>query len=354
MKATLLSRTVKPATGKPVIGVFAPCDPRIDAASRERSTNIIKHTAESLAGKIKLPDGTAAEVVYSDVLIDAESQADQVASQFKEAGVSVLVCVPDTWSFPQLTTISLFSHFPKDTPINFTTGNSATRPGVVYTHATSGAIAQYGKLTHINVGKWPDAGQNPEMSPATLKALVDWCYAAVTFQGLKGKRVVVFGHDSMGMETALPHVLETRNQFGIEVTRLDMKLLADMLQKESYDKEELKKLRTWLEGHAGDRLELPDGEKDSKLLDQSLALYLIVRDLMKDIDAIGGGFMSQLEWGSDDRGIQLPVADIMESLFNSTFDHNGPKAVQPFATEADVQALLTQLFMTWQIGRAHV
>ncbi|AWW30868.1 hypothetical protein DN752_12420 [Echinicola strongylocentroti] len=350
MKATLLSRSVKPATGKPVIGVFAPCDPRIDAASRERSTNIIKHTAESLAGKITLPDGTAAEVVYSDVLIDAESQADQVARQFKEAGVSVLVCVPDTWSFPQLTTISLLSHFPKDIPINFTTGNSATRPGVVYTHATSGAIAQYGKLTHINVGKWPDEGQNPQMSAPTLQALVDWCYAAVTFQGLKGKRVVVFGHDSMGMETALPHIMETRNQFGIEVTRLDMKLLADMLKKESYDKTELKKLRAWLEEHAGDRIELPEGEKDSELLDQSLALYLIVRDLMREIDAVGGGFMSQLEWGSDDRGIQLPVADIMESLFNSTFDHNGPKAVQPFATEADVQALLTQLFMTWLSG----
>lgn len=350
MEAKLLSRDTRATTGKPVIGVFAPCDPRIDAASRERSTNIIKHAASQLAGKIQLPDGSAAEVVYSDVLIDAEAQADLVARQFKEAGVNILVCVPDTWSFPQLTTISLLSHFPKDIPINFTTGNSATRPGVVYTHATNGAIAQYGKLAHINVGKWPDAGQSPEMSADTLEALVDWCFAAATFQGLKGKRVVVFGHDSMGMETALPHVMETRNQFGIEITRLDMKLLADMLQKESYDKEELQKLRSWLDSHAADRIELPESAKDSELLDKSLALYLIVRDLMRELDAVGGGFMSQLEWGSDARGIQLPVADIMESLFNSTFDHNGPKPVIPFATEADVQALLTQLFMTWLSG----
>ena len=77
---------------------------------------------------------------------------------------------------------------------------------------------------------------------------------------------------------------------------------------------------------------------------------MIVRDLMKDLNAVGGGFMSQLEWGSDARGIPQPVADIMESLFNSTFDHNGPKAVIPYATEADVQALLTQLFMTWLSG----
>jgi len=40
----------------------------------------------------------------------------------------------------------------------------------------------------------------------------------------------------------------------------------------------------------------------------------------------------------------------MESLFNSTFDHKGRKAVIPFATEADVQGLLTMLFFTWLSG----
>jgi L-fucose isomerase len=46
----------------------------------------------------------------------------------------------------------------------------------------------------------------------------------------------------------------------------------------------------------------------------------------------------------------LPVADVMESFFNSTFDHNGKKAALPYATEADVQALLTMLFMTYLSG----
>ena len=90
----------------------------------------------------------------------------------------------------------------------------------------------------------------------------------------------------------------------------------------------------------------PADDADDQRLDQSLAMYLIVRDMIKDLNAIGGGFMSQLEWGSDLRGIPLPVADIMESLFNSTFDHNGKKSVVPFATEADVQALLTQMMFT--------
>ncbi len=333
----------------PAIGVFATCDPRIDKASRERAQNIIGMTADVLADSVRLPNGDPVQVVWSPVLVDSEQQADIVARQFKENGVSILVAALDTWAFPQLTLISLLQQFPADTPINLTCGNSGPKPGVVFAHASSGALSQYGKLVHLNVGNWADTGQNPKMSPATAKALTDWAFAAVTTQGLKGRRVVVFGHDSMGMETALAHVMQTRNTYGVEITRLDMKLLADMVNKKAYDAKELKALRAWIDQHVGKNLEVPTAE-DSKRFDQSLAMYLIVRDVMAELNAVGGGFMSQLEWGSDRRGTPLPVADAMESLFNSTFDHNGPKTPTPYATEADCQGLLTQLFFTWLTG----
>ena len=348
MKATKLTNKEIDMTELPVIGIFATCDPRIDKDSRTRAKNIVKMAANQIAGHVVSPDKKEIPVVYSEILVDGERQADQVSVQFKKAGVNIIICVPDTWAFPQLTVMSLLAHFPNDTPFNFTTGNSGPRPGVVFTHATNGALAQSGRLSHINVGSWNDVGIDPVMTKKTKESLIDWCYAAVTFQALKGKRVVVFGHDSMGMETALPHVSATRNQFGIEITRLDMKLLSDMLTKKSYDERELLKLKKWIKSDCL-KIEIPE-ETDEDNLDKSLALYLIVRDMMKELNAVGGGFMSQLEWGSDSRGIPLPVADIMESLFNSTFDHNGPKEVIPYATEADVQALLTQLFMTWLSG----
>jgi L-fucose isomerase len=153
----------------------------------------------------------------------------------------------------------------------------------------------------------------------------------------------------MGMETALQHIIPTRNSFGIEITRLDMKLLADMLAKKAYDAKELKALRGWCNRYIGKRIELPDEKVDQQFND-SLAMYLITRDIMEDLQAVGGGFMSQLEWSSDPRVIPLPVADAMESLFNSTFDHNGRKAPLAYATEADNQGLLTQLFMTYLSG----
>ncbi|HOM82789.1 MAG TPA: hypothetical protein PLZ94_13480 [Armatimonadota bacterium] len=338
------------ATAKtPVIGVFATGDPRIDQASRDRAVNIVEMAANVIAGGVKLPDGTSVPVVYSPVLVDGEREADIVARQFQAEGVDILVCVPDTWAFPQLGLISLVSQFPEETPLNLTCGNSGPRPGVVLTHAANGAFSQYGRLVHINVGTWPDTGQNPQMTPATAKSLIDWVYAAVTRQAIRGRRVVIFGHDSMGMETALAHVIPTRQTFGLEITRLDMKLLADMLQKKAYDAKELEALRAWLFEHVGPRIEIRD-DADRERLDQGLAMYLITRDLLKDLNAVGGGFMNQLEWGSDRRGIPLPVADVMESLFNSSFDHNGPKPPLPFATEADTQALLTMLAFTYLGG----
>jgi L-fucose/D-arabinose isomerase len=349
-KAIAVSASVeKFERNTPAIGVFATSDPRIDEEARQRCRNICQMVADTLAECVKLPDGSPAKVVWTPVLVDGEAQADIVAKQFQDAGVKVLVCAPDTWAFPQLTVISLLAQFPKDTPINFTCGNSGPKPGVVFAHAINGAVAQYGKLSHLNVGSWPDTGLNPVMSNATAQALIDWAHAALATQALKGRRVVIFGHDSMGMETALAHVIPTRRQFGVEITRLDMKLLADMLNKKAYDAGELKTLRGFVDQHLGKRLELRD-DVDAGRFDQSLALYLITRNLLKDLNAVGGGFMSQLEWGSDLRGIPLPVADAMESFFNSTFDHNGRKVPTPFATEADVQGLLTMLFFSALTG----
>jgi len=346
-KRLAASTKAKPRTV--TFGVCATSDPRIDKESRQRCVNILEMVAQTIASKVKMPSGEPVAVVYSPVLIDGEKQADIVASQFKAAGVDALVCAPDTWAFPQLTLMSLLAQLPADVPVNITCGNSGPKPGVVYAHAVTGALAQSGRMVSLNVGTWPDTGANPKMTEGTANLLIHWCYAALTVAGLKGRRVVLFGHDSMGMETALAHVIPTRRTFGLEIARLDMKLLVDMLAKGAYDRKELDALCKWVKKHLGDRIDLsqPDGQVK---FTQGLALYLIMRDLLADLNAVGGGFMNQLEWGSDRRGIPLPICDAAESLFNSTFDHRGTKAPVPFATEADVQGLLTMLFMTWLSG----
>ena len=139
-KAIALSDSTKYERNTPAIGVFVAGDPRIDAESRQRCVNICKMVADTLAARVKLPDGSPAKVVWAPTLVDGEPQADLVAKQFQDAGVKVLVCAPDTWAFPQLSVISLLQQFPADTPINFTCGNSGPKPGVVFAHAVNGAI----------------------------------------------------------------------------------------------------------------------------------------------------------------------------------------------------------------------
>lgn len=329
-------------------GVCATCDPRVDNDARKRTQIIVEKIAKEIANTVNVPSEDDIKVVWTPILIDSEKEADEVAKQFKTEGVNIIVCTPDTWAFPQLTLMSLMAHFPPSTPLNITCGNSAPKPGVVFAHAVNGAFAQQGRLTHLNIGSWTDKGMNPDIKPETITALIDWCYAAATFVGLKGKRIVSFGHDSMGMETALTHVNATRNTFGLEITRLDMKLLSDKLQKKDYDKQELKELRHWVDSKLGN-VEINTATEDNNL-NQSLSMYLIMRDLLTDINAVGGAFMNQLEWGSDPRAIALPICDLAESLFNSTVDHNGQKKPVAFGTENDIQGTLTMLFKTWLTG----
>ena len=78
-------------------------------------------------------------------------------------------------------------------------------------------------------------------------------------------------------------------------------------------------------------------------LKEELKLYLTLRDRMASLNCIGGGWTSQLAWGSDLTGTPMACADIAEALFNSTFDHRGKKAAIPFATENDLQGLLTMV-----------
>ena len=144
IQAICLPEIKKAIPKQPVIGVFSPCDPRIDDVSRKRAQNITAMVANQISGKVLLPDKALVDVVYSSILVDSEPQADVVAQQFRQAGVNILVCAPDTWAFPQLTAISLLQQFPKDTPINITCGNSGPKPGYEkypYPHPLRGDVS---------------------------------------------------------------------------------------------------------------------------------------------------------------------------------------------------------------------
>ncbi len=358
----------------PTLGVFVPCDPRIDEVSRTRAFNIGRMTARLLAKNLRLPDGSTPNIFYCSHLVDSEETADSGAREMKEAGVGGIFIVPDTWFFPGKSAMALTAHFPPDTPLACVGGNNAPKPGVVGIDALVGAYAQTGRLCHMIIGNMPETGLEPEFDQETARDIVDLGYAMLTRVALRGKRYLSIDTDSMQMETALNQVHAVRKYFGLESTRESMKIFADMLHKKGgYDPEELKALRDWVinvkfknriftntEEIIKSRKAVLTGldtvkppaltAEDRKKLDEGLALYLIIRNYLKEVKAIGGGWTSQLAWGSDRRGIPLTTADIAESLFNSTEDHTGKKPVIPFATENDIQGLLTMIFYCYLSG----
>ncbi len=56
-------KNLKPS--KVTFGVFACCDPRIDRESRDRTRNIVEILAEIIAKEVKMPDGSAVNVVWA-------------------------------------------------------------------------------------------------------------------------------------------------------------------------------------------------------------------------------------------------------------------------------------------------
>lgn len=357
----------------PTLGVFVPCDPRIDETSRKRAFNIGVMTANLLAERLRMPQGNPPNVFYCSHLIDSESTADSGARELKEAGAEALMIVPDTWFFPGKSAMALTAHFPPSTPLACVGGNNAPKPGVVGIDALVGAYAQTGRLCPAIIGKMPETGLNPEFDEKTKEEIVDLAYAMMTTIALRGKRFLSVDTDSMQMETALSHVHAARRFLGLESTRESMKIFADMLHKRGgYSPKELKELKNWIINikfkdrifpnteeiikskksvYTNKKVKPPPlSEEDERKLEDGLALYLIIRNCMRDINAIGGGWTNQLAWGSDRRGLPLTTADIAESLFNSTEDHTGKKPVIPFATENDIQGLLTMIAYCYLTG----
>ncbi len=356
----------KKKAGIPTLGVFVPCDPRIAEEARKRAFNIGLRTARLLADRLKLPDGSPPNVFSCSRLVDSEARADLGALEMKDAGVGALFIVPDTWFFPGKSAMALTAHFPPTTPLACVGGNNAPKPGVVGIDSLVGAFAQTGRLCPMVIGGMPETGINPDFDDKTKEEIVDLAYAVLTSVVLRGKRFLAVDTDSMQMETALNHVHAARRFFGLESTRESMKIFADMLRKKcGYDPDELDELRDWIVNvkfkgrifaNSREILEFRKAvytgrdvkpaalkPEDKRKLDEGLALYLIIRNYMREINAVGGGWTNQLAWGSDRRGTPLSTADIAESLFNSTEDHTGKKTVMPFSTENDIQGLLTMI-----------
>lgn len=50
-----IASTIPNSSHGPILGVFTPCDPRVDQDSRERAANIVRMVAEAVAAEVRGP-----------------------------------------------------------------------------------------------------------------------------------------------------------------------------------------------------------------------------------------------------------------------------------------------------------
>ena len=161
----------KKRPGAPTLGVFVPCDPRIDEESRTRAFNIGRMTAPCWPSACACPTAPPPTSSTCSRLVDSESDGRRRRpGDCWTPGPAASFIVPDTWFFPGKTAMALTAHFPPSTPLACVGGNNAPKPGVVGIDALVGAYAQTGRLCPMVIGNMPETGIDPEYDAKTQGA----------------------------------------------------------------------------------------------------------------------------------------------------------------------------------------
>ncbi len=164
----------KKKPGVPTLGVFVPCDPRIDEESRTRAFNIGNMTAAP-AEQDGCVSPTGALPISSPAPASSTARRRPMPGPRSSwrPGPEGIFIVPDTWFFPGKTAMALTAHFSPTTPIACVGGNNAPKPGVVGIDALVGAYAQTGRLCPMVIGTMPETGMTPEFDAKTRDEIVD-------------------------------------------------------------------------------------------------------------------------------------------------------------------------------------
>ena len=248
--------------------------------------------------------------------------------------------------------------------------NGTERPGAVYLAAALAGLNQKGFPAFSIYGKDVQDAGDTSIPDDVAEKILRFARAGLVVATLRGKGYLSIGGCSMGIAGSIVDQSFWENYLGIRVQAVDMTEVRRRMDQKIYDQEEFDIAMKWADSvfkFAEDK-NRPDLKLDEngrrKTFKESVLMAMIFRDMMqgnpklKKIDreeeslgyqAIAGGFQGQRHWTDF-----YPNGDIAETLLNSTFDWNGPRAPMPFATENDSLNGACLLFGYLLTGQANV
>ena len=336
-------------TQYPAIGIRPLIDGRrrgVRESLETKTMELAKAVAALIAEKLTYLDGTPVRVVVADTTIGGAAESALCAEKFAREGVAADLSVTSSWNY-----ITEVMDLTPDIPHAIWGFNGTERPGAVTVAAAMAAYTQLGIPAFAIYGHDVQDVDSDGLTDDVVEGILRFCRAAIGAAQVRGKSYLSIGGVSMGIAGCRAPEKEFLDTFGLRAEFIDMIEIDRRIAQGIYDHDEYEKAVVWARQHlrigenrnpaANQYTEAEYAEQ----FDYSIKMTLIARDLMHGNpklaemgfaeeagghNAICGGFQGQRQWTD-----YKPNGDIMETLLNTTFDWNGRRQEDIFATEAD-------------------
>lgn len=300
-------------------------------------------------------DGHPVEVVVAESTIGRYKEAVDCERLFAANDVCASITVTPCWCYG----MEVMDLHP--TRIKAVWGfNGTERPGAVFLNAVLSAHNQVG-LPAFGLYGADVMDKDSNEIPEDIKPKLDtFLKSAIAVGQIQNKSYLQIGGVSMGIAGSAVNYTFFQKYLGMNVIQVDMVEIMRRIDEQIFDPNEYQKARKWVTEKCSDapdtnkpHLKLSDEEMEQGF-DYVTKMTLIMRDLMEGNEwlrangfneeglghnAIAAGFQGQRQWTD-----YLPNGDFSETILNSSFDWNGPKAPSIMATENDTLNGVTMLF----------
>lgn len=344
----------------PKIGIRPIIDGRqggVRESLEEKTMNLAKAVANLISTNLRNGDGSPVECVIADGTIGRVAESAACAEKFELAGVGSTISVTSCWCYGS-ETMDMNPYYPKAV-WGF---NGTERPGAVYLAAVLAAHAQKGLPAFGIYGH--DVQDLPDNSiPADVaEKILRFARAAQAVATMRGKSYLSIGSVAMGIAGSIVNPDFFQEYLGIRNESIDESEIIRRVNEGIYDPEEFKKAMAWTEKYCKSH-EGHDFNQSSKVKSRAdkdkdwefvVKMTLIMLDLLHGnpkllemgfkeeslgFNAIAGGFQGQRQWTDF-----MPNGDFSETFLNTSFDWNGIREPNVFATENDSLNGVAMLF----------
>ena len=343
----------------PKIGIRPIIDGRrqgVRESLEETTMSMARNVAQFYSSTLRYPNGSPVECVIADTCIGGVKEAADCAEKFERENVGLSLSVTPCWCYGS-ETIDMNPLIPKA----IWGFNGTQRPGAVYLAAALAGHNQKGLPAFGIYGRDVQDMGDTEIPQDVQEKLLRFAKAGLAVAILRGKSYLAIGTVSMGIAGSQVNPDFLQEYFGMRTEYVDCSEIIRRVQKEIYDKDELKKALEWTKKNCAVN-ELPDHnpealQRSRQQKDEDwefvVKMTLIMRDLMIGNDKIGrmgfeeealghnaiaGGFQGQRQWTDF-----MPNGDFSEAILNSSFDWNGIREPFVFATENDYLNAMSML-----------